>query len=58
MTARPDVKLLPQKLKKIRFMLWREALKRATLLDGLFIIKLDKISDTQDAHWDGQFPKY
>jgi hypothetical protein len=44
--------------REFRFMLWREAFKTATLLDGMSIIKIDDKTDTQFAHWDGQIPEY
>jgi hypothetical protein len=44
--------------REFRFMLWREAFKTASLLDGMSIIKIDNKIDTQYAHWDGQVPNY
>ena len=42
----------------IRHLLWREAFKTATLLDGLQVIELDGIEATRYVHWNGTNPDF
>ena len=41
-----------------RPMLWTEAFKMATLLDGLSVITIDGVSDTRCVHWCGENPAF
>jgi hypothetical protein len=43
-----QAKIIPM---KVRYKVWREAFKMATLLDGLTIIMLDGQTSTRYVHW-------
>jgi hypothetical protein len=43
---------------EFRYILWREAFRTATLLDGLTIIEINNIKATRYIHWEGNNPKF
>jgi hypothetical protein len=43
---------------KIRYKVWKEAFKTATLLDDLTAITLDDVTATRYVHWNGQNPQF
>ena len=43
---------------KVRHLLWREAFKTATLLDGLQVIELDGVTATRYVHWNKTNPDF
>jgi hypothetical protein len=42
----------------IRYKVWKEAFKTATLLDGLTVIKLNGVEATRFVHWGGENPEF
>jgi hypothetical protein len=43
---------------ELRYILWREAFRTATLLDGLTIIDINNVKATKYIHWEGNNPKF
>ena len=43
---------------KLRYLLFKEALNTATLLDGLIVVKIDGVEKPRVVHWCGELPRF